>query len=97
MICELNRHYKHLVDSYSCIHQKINISLLKKYINDILSFEDKAKEKYHIPHYRYEYRIEEDKVFTKSYFLTAIQAGYTLDEEEMIQALNKWMKDNLQN
>lgn len=89
---ELNRPYKHLVDAYSLSNIDINIEKLKYYINLILSSENEVRAKLGIPLIKDYYQIREDKKFTHSYFFVVIQAGYKIEEKEMIQKVNEYLK-----
>lgn len=92
---ELKRPYKHLVDAYSISQIEIDFNELKRYLNAILIYENEIREKVGININDYEYVIKDDKVFTKSYFLPMIQAGYTINLKEMIKSMNQYMSINL--
>ena len=94
---ELDRPYKHLVDAYSISQVEINMDELKKYLNIILSFENITREKLGISINEYKYEIKPNKKFTRSYFIPMIQAGYTLLFEEMVQSMNRYLFNILNN
>ena len=89
---ELSRPYKHLIDAYSFTDIDINIEKLKKYINLILDSENIVRANLGLPIVKEYRQIKEDKKFTHSYFFEAIQAGYKIEEKEMIKKVNEYLK-----
>lgn len=92
---ELNRPYKHLIDAYSISQVEVDICALKKYLAAILSYENAAREKLGMQVGGYQFEIKPGKQFSHGYLFPLIQAGLTLDAEEMIQRMNQYMSTHL--
>ena len=87
---ELPRPYKHLVDAYSISKIEVDLNELKRYLLLILEIENIARERFGMNVFIYKYIIRPNKVFTRSYFFTALQAGYSINEQTMIDELNDY-------
>lgn len=87
---ELPRPYKHLVDAYSLSKIDIDVDRLKKYLKLILEEENVEREKLGMSTEEYRYLIKPDKAFTRNYVFAVLQAGYRLDEKQMIGELNAY-------
>ena len=87
---ELPRPYKHLVDAYSISKIEIDLNELKRYLVLILEIENIARERFDMNVFIYKYIIRPNKAFTRSFFFAALQAGYSLVEEKMIEELNDY-------
>ena len=92
---DLVRPYKHLVDLYSLIHIDFNLSLLKKYLNDIIAKDNIVRERFNKPQFNNNFAVRGEKEFEESYVLPLLQAGYNLPFEEVKDVVDKWLKENL--
>lgn len=92
---EQPRPVKHLVDLYSLIHLSFDIneytSLLFKQLDD----ENRIRKSLEIPILSRKLRINENKVFFDSFFLTELSAGYNMSLDEMINEINLWLTTNV--
>lgn len=92
---EHERPIKHLIDVYTFSHIDLDIILLKKILKTTLQEENKVRRRLNIPTLKEDYLIKKDKIFFGNYLLSSIGAGYRLNKEEMISAVNDWIKNNL--
>ena len=92
---ELSRPYKHLVDVYSLSKLNLNIDILKKYLDIILSYDNETRHLFGKNIIKYEYYIKDDKPFSGFYALPSLQAGYNISFECMKEEVNNWLKENL--
>ena len=92
---ELSRPYKHLIDVYSLIYKDIDINLLKKYLNIIITLDNEIRIKNGLEVKDYKYIIDDRKVFTGNYILPCLQAGYNISFSSMKQEVNEWLKNSL--
>lgn len=92
---EQPRPVKHLVDLYSLIHLSFDIneytSLLFKQLDD----ENRIRKSLGIPILSRKLRINENKEFFDSFFLTELSAGYNMSLDEMINEINLWLTTNV--
>lgn len=95
--CELTRPHKHLIDTYSLIkYGDLDVALLKEYLNEMLTYENKVRGILNIPLTSNDFKIKKDKSFIDDYYINAIQAGYRLSKEEMINEINNWIIRNIE-
>ncbi len=81
--------YKHLVDVYSVSKtDPINPALLKECLELYAEEENKGREELLFDKYHYVYQIPKDKKFSRGFIFSAIQAGYNVDDQEMIKEVN---------
>ena len=92
---ELKRPYKHLVDVYSLSKLDLDLDILKKYLDIILSYDNEARQLFGIDTKKYEYYIKDDKKFSGFYALPSLQAGYNISFDSMKEEVNNWLKENL--
>lgn len=92
---ELKRPYKHLVDVYSLSKLNLDIDILKRYLDIILSYDNNARESFGVYKKEYEYHIKDDKSFIGFYSLPSLQAGYNISFDSMKEEVNNWLKENL--
>ena len=92
---ELARPYKHLVDAYSISQINVNIKELRRYLDIILAFENKMRNKLGINIDDYRYEITSEKKFTHNYYFPLIQSGYIIEFNDMVEHLNQYMHRNL--
>ncbi len=90
-----NRQIKHLIDLYGLIKLDLNIDKLKFNLDFINKEEDEVRKSFDIEVKPISYVVRENKTFDGSYYFTALQAGYNLDQEEMNEEINNWFKNNL--
>ena len=91
---ELERPFKHLVDTYSV--SLVNPSLfdkkeIKKYMIMFNDYENKNRKILKKQERALKFYIEENKSFNGSKILATLQAGYNISEETMIEEVNKWL------
>ena len=91
---ELERPFKHLVDTYSV--SLVNPSLfdkkeIKKYMVMFNDYENKNRKILKKQECALKFYIEDGKSFNGSKILTTLQAGYNISKETMIEEVNKWL------
>ena len=92
---ELKRPYKHLVDVYSLIKLNIDLDILKKYLDIILTYDNETRCLFGKDVKKYEYYIKDDKSFSGFYALPSLQAGYNISFDSMKEEVNNWLKEYL--
>ena len=96
LICELNRPYKHLVDSYSFFITKPFIfdnSLIKKYIELMYEQENVERTKLNFNEFNLLFEVSKNKEFFGPQILTTLNAKLNLPKETMVEEINKWLLD----
>lgn len=90
---ELKRPYKHLIDLYSC--SKLDIfdnEKILKYLNLINDKENLVRRRFNMKERPLKNNIPPFKMFDGSFYLASLQSGYKISLEEMIKAVNDWLK-----
>ena len=96
LLNELSRPYKHLVDIYS--FTKIDQSLIdkteiKRYVSLINAQENQFRKEFGLKEYHLPNQISEHKVLNPPIIIPTLQSKFNVSKEEMILAVNKWLKD----
>ena len=92
---DLLRPYKHLVDLYGLINLDIDIRKLKDYLKLILDYENTVRNELGKESLSDNFIIKKDQKFSGSFILPTLQAGYKITFEEMKNAVNEWLNNNL--
>ena len=93
---ELSRPYKHLVDiySFSRIDQSlINVNEIKRYMELINKQENIYRKEHGLKEYNLPKQIPENKDFKPPFILPTLQSKYNLTKQEIIDSVNRWLKN----